>query len=400
LLRQNKLYQHHLEEEVKRRTAELHQAQKLEAIGTLAAGIAHDFNNILGAIVGFTELALLKSNREDDVFQDLHQVKLGCRRAKELVSLILTFSRKASARRDQIRIAPIIKEAIKLLRATIPTTVEIRQHISDEPHSITADATEIHQIVMNLCTNAYHALIERQGTIEVTLQPVDIEQQDLQALHLKNTGHYLQLQVRDNGTGMEQDVLERIFDPFFTTKEAGQGTGLGLSVTHGIVQECNGSIVAESTPGRGSCFSLFFPIVASRKTQRETALDNLPRGDASILFVDDEEPLRILARNMLEYLGYTVTTCATGIEAIELFEQDPDHFDMVITDQSMPGIPGIELARVLVAKQPTLPVLLCTGYSSVVEEAKAEQGISGFLLKPLSIGTLAREVQRLLVTST
>lgn len=391
LVKENKKYQHFLEEEVEKKTAELHQAQKLEAIGTLAGGIAHDFNNILAAIMGFTELAQCKTERDAEVSEYLQQVLKASNRARELVLQILTFSRKTDTNRHPIQASLIIKEAIKLLRATLPVTAELNQHIITGKTLIQADPTEIHQIITNLCTNAFHALPGEQGTITVGLDEISIPEDD----HGVKAGQYMQLTVSDTGCGMEPATLSNIFDPFFTTKEKGQGTGLGLSVVHGIVTACNGTITVESEPGQGTTFTLLFPVVKAENVEKVETVAPLPLGSESILFVDDEEDLRLLTERMLIYLGYRVTSCSSGQEALAMVREDPAAFDLVITDQSMPLMPGTELARQLLAIRPDLPILLCTGYSSMIDEKKAlSMGLKGFLLKPLSVTVLARELRK------
>ncbi|MEN8189813.1 MAG: response regulator [Thermodesulfobacteriota bacterium] len=387
LVRENKKYQAYLEDEIQRRTAELHQAQKLEAIGTLAGGIAHDFNNILGAIMGFTELALIKTGEDGQLHEDLLQIKKASLRAKDLVLQILTFSRKSITEHHPVQVALIIKEALKLLRATLPATVQLTQNIQANDEMIMADPTEIHQVITNLCTNAFHALPSEQGQIDIELS--------VRTSLAGEADDYLMLRVADNGFGMTREIKNKIFNPFFTTKEKGMGTGLGLSVVHGIVTESDGTVEVESSPGKGSVFTLLFPIVKAAQRTKESVISNMPVGDESILLVDDEEPLRVLGKRMLSYLGYTVTCCRSGPEALERLKDSKT--DTLITDQSMPGMPGTELIRQAQKIQPGLPTLLCTGFSSIIDEEKAAaSGIKNFLLKPLAITTLAQAVRQAL----
>lgn len=394
LVKENKKYQDFLEEEVQRKTAELHQAQKLEAIGILAGGIAHDFNNILSAIMGFAELAQCKSEKGSEVSEYLRQVLKASYRARELVRQILTFSRKTDTERHPVQAALVIKEAIKLLRATLPMTTQLNQQIRKDKTLIMADPTEIHQVMTNLCTNAFHALPEEQGIITVGIDEISITKDDLNRFPELTAGNYLELTVSDNGCGMDSTVMASIFDPFFTTKEKEQGTGLGLSVVHGIVTACGGTITAQSEPGKGTTFTLLFPVIKGVDVEKVETAEVLPFGNESILFVDDEKDLRLLAKRMLAYLGYSVVCCSSGQEALEKVREASTAFDLVITDQSMPIMPGIELSRQLLAINPDLPVLLCTGYSSVINEEKAlAEGLSGFLLKPLSIKVLARKIR-------
>lgn len=396
LIMENRRYQSFLEDEVQKKNAELQQAQKLEAIGTLAGGIAHDFNNILAAIIGFTELALLKTEKESEVADYLAQVQKAGQRAKDLVLQLLTFSRKTDTNRHPIQAALIIKEALKFTQSTLPTTARITHFINAKETLILADPTEIHQIITNLCTNAFHALPDEQGTITVTLDEISNNTDEVRKQAKPAAGNYLQLTVSDDGCGMDPVIQKSIFDPFFTTKEKEQGTGLGLSVVHGIVTDCGGTIRVKSEPGKGSTFTLLFP--ATETSSQETApVVSLPCGNERILFVDDEEELRLLAERMLTYLGYSVLCCSSGQEALEKFKEDTAAFDLVITDQSMPQMPGTELTKELFSISPGLPILLCTGYSSMIDKEKAmAMGIRGFLLKPLSISKIAQEIRTIL----
>lgn len=396
LVEENKKYQKYLEEEVQKKTAELQQAHKLEAIGTLAGGIAHDFNNILATIMGFTELALLKTDKNSDIVENLNHVLKASNRAKDLVLQILTFSRKAETDRRPIQASLVIKEALRLMQATLPATVELIQHISANTTSILANPTEIHQVLANLCTNAFHALPDEQGTITVKLDEYTISEHN--PLDLKNgqVGDYLRLVVSDTGCGMTQETLNNIFDPFFTTKEKGRGTGLGLSVVHGIVTGCKGSVNVESEFGHGTVITVLLPVTKAAVAVETEAVVQPPGGTERILFVDDEKDLRKIAELMLSYLGYSVVCCASGLEALDKINNDCSQFDLVITDQSMPEMPGIELASQLLNICPGIPILLCTGYSSMVDEETAlSYGIKGFLLKPLSVNVMAQEIRRI-----
>ena len=393
LISENKQYQNFLEEEVARRTNELHQAQKLEAVGTLAGGIAHDFNNILSAIIGYSDLVLLKYSSIPPLCDDLEKIRQAGQRAKELVAQILTFARKSDIEHHPIEIAPIVKEVLKLLRATIPATVEIRQQVYEGPEKVMADAIEIHQVVMNLCTNAFHALAQERGTIEVTLHLYDLDQGNQLALP---AGCYLCLKVTDNGCGMDSQLAQRVFDPFFTTKKKDVGTGLGLAVVHGIVQSCQGAVMVESEPGQGSTFTVCLPVVTATDVapQQETAATPMGRQER-ILWVDDEEALRDLAERMLVFWGYRPTCIASGQEALEVMAKEP--FDLLVTDQTMPGMPGTELVQAVKSRWPELPIIICTGYSSMVDEAKAKAlGADGYLEKPLELSLVANMIRSLL----
>ena len=397
LVRENKRYQTHLEEEIERRTAELQQAQKLEAIGTLAGGIAHDFNNILGAIMGFTDLALLKVENNIPLEKDLQQVKQAAHRAKELVLQILTFSRKSETKKHPIQLSLIIKETLKLLRATLPATTHLSQHVEARDAKILADPIEIHQVLTNLFTNAFHALPEEKGEVSVTLRLRQGKGSSLEGSGGQKNTDLLELQVKDDGCGMDRETIAQIFDPFFTTKEKGLGTGLGLSVVHGIVTDCGGTIDVISTPGEGTRFTLLFPVVEGEDAMEVIASLDVQGGCESILLVDDEEPLRELGSRMLSYLGYSVECCASGPEALQLLQKSAKDYDLLVTDQSMPGMPGTELIREVQKIAPDLPVLLCTGFSSMIdEETVQELGVNGFILKPLTMKTLSQEVRKIL----
>jgi PAS domain S-box-containing protein len=376
---------------------QLRQAQKMEAIGTLAGGIAHDFNNILAAIIGYTEMVLFKSGKESPVRHNLEQVLRAGNRAKELVKQILAFSRQTEQEFKPIQIGINIKEALKLLRASLPTTIEIRQHISGDTGLVLADPTQIHQVVMNLCTNAAHAMRTNGGVLEVTL---DLEELDAQAVERYAElvpGCYLHLQVTDSGHGMTSEIMARIFDPFFSTKIPGEGTGMGLAVVHGIVRSHGGAIEVSSAVGEGTIFHVLFPRIENgTATETKTAV-RMPRGTERILFVDDEEDMADMGRQMLTHLGYQVTASTNSREALELFRRDPFRFDLIITDQTMPHMTGMELSREILAIRQGMPIILCTGFSEIVtaEEARA-QGIREFILKPIVTLELATAIRQIL----
>ena len=380
----------------KRLEAQLHQAQKMEAIGTLAGGIAHDFNNILSAVLGYTELAMYKVRDGKDNLQDLEKVFAAGERARNLVTQILSFSRQSDHERKPIQITPIIKEALKLLRASIPAYIEIRTDLPSNPGSISADPTQIHQVLMNLCTNASHAMQETGGVLEVALKSVVLGESDAARHTDLSPGPCQRLTVSDTGYGIEPGVMDRIFEPFFTTKGRDEGTGMGLSVVHGIVKSHGGAVVVYSEPGRGTTFHLFFPELESRGMENP-AVDRsspLPAGNEHILLVDDEEPLVDIGSQILRSLGYRVTGLVSSVKALEMFKADPESFDLVITDQTMPQMTGIELARELLAVRPQLPIILCTGFSSMVTMDNAPQlGLRSLVTKPLLAQELALAVR-------
>jgi PAS domain S-box-containing protein len=378
---------------------QLQQAQKMEAIGTLAGGIAHDFNNILGAIIGYTEIADLQAPEDTKVKASLKEVLKAGRRARDLVKQILAFSRKGDHERIPMQIAPIIKEALKLLKSTLPSTIEIRHDIKGETGVVQAEPTQIHQILMNLCANAAHAMGEEGGVLEIAIDNVELGSSDSESGYFDiPPGNYLRLTVSDTGEGMPREVLERIFEPYYTTREKGEGTGLGLSVVHGIVKSYGGTITAYSEPGKGSTFHVYFPLFQEKGEAPETEeITPIPTGNEHILFIDDEPVLVDLGKQMLNGLGYKVTTRTSSIEALELFKIKPGQFDLVITDMTMPHMTGEKLARELMKIRSDIPVIICTGYSEYISKEKANKmGIRAFIMKPLVMRDLANTVRKIL----
>jgi PAS domain S-box-containing protein len=368
---------------------QLIQSQKMEAIGTLAGGIAHDFNNVLAAIMGYVELAMFDALPGSKVQEELDQVLKATHRATDLVRQILTFSRKTGQERQPIDPEHLVGEALKLIRATLPTTIEIRQYIQSDGAKVLANATQMHQVIMNLCTNAAHAMEENGGTIEVRLGKKEF-QGATAGQHGVSPGTYLEISITDTGHGIPPALKERIFDPYFTTKAQGKGTGMGLAVARGIVQSHGGAIDVDSDPGEGTCFRILFPITTAMIDVTTENMESLPTGTESVLFVDDEPVLVDLGQQMLRRLGYKVTRCENSQEALDLFKKDPYRFDLVITDTTMPNMTGDILASQLLALRPDLPVFLCTGYSEQITPEKAVRiGIAAFLMKPLSVSDLA-----------
>jgi PAS domain S-box-containing protein len=376
--------------------ARLQQAQKMEAIGTLAGGIAHDFNNILTAVLGYTEMALDDAEDGGLLHNNLQEVIVAGNRAKDLVKQILAFSRQAEQELRPVQVELIVKEAIKLLRASIPSTVEIEQDI--QSHSaILADSTQIHQVLMNLCTNADNAMRDTGGILKVSLSNVAIDS-EFEARRLGiNTGEYLCLRVGDTGHGIPAEVMGRIFDPFFTTKERDKGTGMGLSVVHGIIKSHRGAITVQSEVNIGTTFKVLLPIIQSQVHPSADSGDGLPTGNERILFVDDEKILADLGRQMLGRLGYSAECRTSSIEALELFKTRPDQFDLVITDMTMPNLTGEKLAQQLMSIRPDIPVILCTGFSEQITEEKAKKmGIRKYIFKPMVMNKLAQTVREVL----
>ncbi len=374
---------------------QLRQAQKMEAIGTLAGGIAHDFNNILSIIFGYTELALMDTDREN-CRSHLEEVTKGAQRAKELVQQILTFSRKMEQQKHPLQISLVVKEALKMLRASIPTTIEIKHNILSDA-TVLADPTQIHQVMMNFCTNAYHAMRETGGTLSVSLSEVELGD-DFTEAGLE-PGRYLKLEISDTGCGIAPAIKEKIFEPYFTTKKQGEGTGLGLSVVHGIVKSHRGHITVESEEGKGTSIQVYLPVIEekSAELQTPTAPELLDGNGEHILFVDDEEQIRGVTTAILSKHGYQVTTFANGTEALAEFNQHPEHYQLLITDMTMPSMTGAELARQVLALRPKIPIILCTGQSDLINREKAlAMGIADYLSKPFKIQTILEAIRNAL----
>ncbi|NOX80324.1 MAG: PAS domain S-box protein [Deltaproteobacteria bacterium] len=382
----------------KRLEGELRQAQKMEAIGTLAGGVAHDFNNILTAIFGYTELALYKVTADSELRRPLEQVRKAAERARSLVQQILAFSRKTGEEQHPLEIGPIVGEALKLLRSSIPTTISIESSIESKG-LVMADSTQIHQIVMNLCTNGYQAMREHGGILSIRVADVECSGERLAPDIDLPPGSYVQLTVRDTGTGMDNETRKRIFDPYFTTKDIGEGTGLGLAVVHGIVRGYRGTIMVESHPGRGAVFTVYLPRLApdnARELQNEAG-GKFAGGTERIMFVDDEEQIVEMSRQMLTQFGYTVTTFTSSTKALDHFFADPQGIDLVITDLTMPAMSGKQLASSILADRPDLPIILCTGYSEDMNQNLAtEMGIRRFVQKPLIMRDLLQTIRTVL----
>jgi signal transduction histidine kinase/CheY-like chemotaxis protein len=377
---------------------QLRQVQKLEALGTLAGGIAHDFNNVLSPIVGFTELAMDDVPKDGELYNDLQEIFNAAIRARDLVKQILAFSRQAKSERVPLKVQLIVKEVLKLLRATLPTTIALTRHIDENCGPVLADPTDMHRIIMNLCTNAFHAMRDQGGELKVTLENCVLGSDErVPSLNLPS-GKYLKLTVSDTGVGMDEATRERIFDPYFTTKLPGEGTGMGLAVVHGIVKSCDGDILVFSERGKGTTFELYFPRIESDAEGSES-LDGepVPGGNEHILLVDDEAQIVFMMRQMLNHLGYRVTTRTSSIEALEVFAVSPGKFDIIITDQTMPNMTGDELALKLMSIRKDIPVIICTGFSEKISEEKArKKGIRALLMKPVIKQEMARTIREVL----
>lgn len=372
------------------------QTEKMEAMGTLAGGIAHDFNNILTAIIGYAYIANRELEEGSKAQKAIHEIHSAGNRAKDLVKQILAFSRRDEQVKKPLFIQGIIKEALKLLRATIPASVEIRQFISAESCVILAEPTQILQLLLNLSTNSIHAM-RGKGVLEISIRRVELGPEEIAHLHGRQPGTYIELAVSDTGCGIDPSIMPRIFDPFFTTKAVGEGTGMGLSVVHGIVKSHGGLLTVDSTPGEVTVFHAYFPAV-EKSADENTAKGEPPyTGTEKILFVDDEETIAKLGDLTLSRFGYQVTALTSSEVALDLFTKNPDHFDLVITDQSMPHLSGSELALELFKVRPRIPIILCTGYSTLISEEEAKElGICEFVVKPLVEKKLARVVRMVL----
>jgi nitrogen-specific signal transduction histidine kinase/ActR/RegA family two-component response regulator len=367
-------------------------AQKMEAIGTLAAGISHDFNNILSGIMGYTELALLQAPEGSALRERLEKIRDGSQRAANLVRQILAFSRREENKMGPVQLSSIIKEALKLLSSSLPPHISIVQDISSEPLSVNADPTQIHQLIMNLCTNAYHAMMESAaGTLEVTLRPEQVHDSGADKART-----YLTLRIRDTGCGMTPEVQARIFEPYFTTKQKGLGTGLGLSIVHTVVKKHHGDLRVTSMPGCGSAFEIRFPAVEQGGGLKSQTRQALPTGSERILIVDDEKDVAAIWRQILTRQGYQVESRNDPIQALMDFRRAPDRYDLMVTDQAMPGMTGVMLAEELTRIRPGFPVILCTGYFEEMRNIPRCPSIREHLTKPVNLTTLAQTVRRVI----
>jgi PAS domain S-box-containing protein len=373
----------------------LRQSQKMEAIGTLAGGIAHDFNNILAIIMGHAELALLKISPGNAPAGHLDEILKASERARQLVAQILTISRRAESKAIPCDLGPIVKETLKFLRSLLPASIEIRAHL-EASGTVVVDPTNLHQVVMNLGTNAFHAMEDRGGVLEVSLGDVRIEEADAASQGLE-AGRYARLTVSDTGTGIAPETVHRIFEPYFTTKEAGKGTGLGLSVVHGIVTTAGGALKVYSEPGLGTTFHVYLPVSASPGPGQTEQQEESARGTERVLLVDDEPTIVALEQESLEALGYRVTARTSPAEALAAFLAQPTQFDLVITDLTMPRLNGEALARKVLEARPGLPVLICTGFSEALTAERVQAiGVRGVLTKPVPRARLARAVREAL----
>jgi PAS domain S-box-containing protein len=384
------------------------QAQKMQALGTLAGGIAHDFNNMIFAILGFVRLALKQAESGSKSEEYLQQIQSAGLRASELVRQILTFSRQTEQDKKPVHVAGLFKEISKMLRATLPPSLSIEMEVEDAiQHSlqeegppqdvILGDPIQVHQVIMNLCTNAAHAMGETGGTLCLRLRTAEIDKDQARGLLEQNPGDYLEISISDTGHGIEPSIIEQIYDPFFTTKPPGEGTGMGLAVVHGIVKSHGGSVSVTSQVGKGTTFTVLLPKLTENEKEQTEAVRQIPTGNEHILFVDDEGLLVQMVGEMLAQLGYRVTARTNPREALELFLANPDDFHLVITDQTMPDLTGIELSRAILEARPEMPIILLTGYSEAASQEKATQlGIEELIMKPVVEEQIAQAIRHVL----
>ncbi|MEN8199674.1 MAG: response regulator [Thermodesulfobacteriota bacterium] len=385
--------------EWKRMESQLQQSQKMQAIGTLAGGIAHDFNNILTPIIGHAELLYPKVEPDGMVQNGLDIILQSAKRATELVNQILSFSRGQQEKVVLGHLQPVIRETLKLLRSSFPSTIKIEKDLDMQCGPVEADLTQMHQLIMNLCTNSGHAMEQYGGILKVSLSCREILVEDCLQQPSLSPGPHLCIEVSDTGCGMTQDLQDRIFEPYFTTKGKGKGTGLGLAVAHGIVASCKGNISVSSEPGRGSTFRILLPVAREDQARKELALDalSLPRGEEHILLVDDEPEVLDVAEEILTSLGYRVTPENSSKKALELFQSRKNDFDLILTDLTMPEMTGIKLSTEILTIRPEVPVILCTGFSDLIStEQVLDLGIREYLYKPISLHDMATHVRRIL----
>ena len=396
LKKEIEMRQHHEKEKAKLEN-QLLQLQKMETIGTLAGGIAHDFNNILTPILGYTEMALEELSEESVLRYDIEQINGAATRGKDLVQQILTFSRQVDFDKRPLKLDDIVREVMKLIRASFPSNIEIRQDLDSNCGTVMADATQMHQIIMNLCTNAYHAMMSSGGELKVKLDKVNVGTKPVNGLAKIEKGTYVRLTISDTGHGMDKLTMERIFEPFFTKKEVGSGSGLGLSVVHGIVNNYNGSIVVKSEPGKGSTFMIYLPQHSASFVRGKDAAHKLKKGNGSILFVDDEKEITFMGKRMLESLGYNVNIKTDSQEALLDFKKNPFKYDLLVTDQAMPKMMGTELISEVRQIRPDLKSIIITGYqNSIPKDALKQFGIADIISKPLILSEFSELIRKVL----
>lgn len=381
---------------------ELRQSQKMEAVGTLAAGIAHDFNNILTGILGYTEISINKLPEDSNAKEGMERVYESGLRAADLVKQILTYCRQGEQEMKHIYVAPVVKEVLSLLRASLPATIRIRQELSYPLSNLMvhADPTQLYQVLMNLGTNALHAMREKGGVLSVEMAALDLDDMFVKQNPDLKTGPYLRLTVSDTGYGMKPEVMERVFDPYFTTKNIGEGTGLGLSVVSGIIKKHGGALTVYSEPDKGTAFHIYLPLVETDVSGSTDSTAEPLRGNERILFVDDEDVIVAMGQEILEDLGYHVTSEKNSTMALKRFSSNAESFDLLVTDMSMPGLSGKELAGKIREIRPDMPIIICSGYTELNTASDAlEAGFDGFLMKPYTTRMLAEVIRNALTLS-
>ncbi len=383
--------------EFKTISGQLQQAHKMEAIGTLAGGIAHEFNNLLGIILGNTELAMDDVPQWNMALNNLKEIRKASLRARDVVKQILALSRKDDQHLKPVSMGAIVRDALKLIRSSIPAIIEIRQNMTSHFDTLNGDATQLNQVLINLCANAAHAMGNKKGILEINLEDIRLDPEKASHFLGLDPGRYVKLSIGDTGCGIAPGTMDKIFDPYFTTKAVGEGTGMGLAITQNIVKQHGGTISVQSAPGKGTTFQVLLPVINRRAQTEIEVAQTCFKGDERILFVDDEKMMVEIFQPMLQRLGYTATATTSSLDALKIFSRQPDQFDLVITDQTMPKLTGDDLAGKMMALRPDLPIILCTGHSELIDEKKAKKiGISAYLSKPIVMGKLARTVREVL----
>ncbi len=376
---------------------QLAHAHKMESIGTLAGGIAHDFNNILHMILGNSELATKDIPKSSAAWSKIEQIKSASLKASGIVNQLLRFSRNTEPEFKAINAVSVIKEVVKFLQSTIPASIEINTRLPDTDITILADHVQIYQVLLNICTNASQAMEETGGLLTITAQNVSLGKKEVKRHPDLSVGDHIKITIEDTGPGIPHDITDKIFDPYFTTKEIGKGSGLGLAIVHGIVQSHNGIILLENQINQGAVFTVFFPMIDGHPTMEVEPLNQLPTGTENILFVDDEPIIVDVSQQTLEHLGYKVEVRLNPREALDLFQKDPTAFDLIITDMTMPGMSGAELSKKILGIRPDMPIIICTGHSSLIDEKMAEDmGIAAFVMKPVEMQKIARTIREVL----
>ena len=385
------------EEERNNLESQLFQMQKMETIGTLAGGIAHDFNNILTPILGYAEMALEELSEDDNLRYDIEQINNAAIRAKDLVQQILTFSRQVEIDMKPLQLHHVIREVLSLVKASFPANIEIIQDLDPDCGTVMADSTQIHQIIMNLCTNASHAMAEFGGTLKIELSLTEVNRSLVRKVPKLKTGSYVCLIISDTGHGMDKETMQRIFEPFFTKKEVGAGSGLGLSVVHGLVNSFNGAITVDSKPEKGTKFTIYLPQHGETRSKKVMDLDKMKKGKEHILFIDDEEEITFMGKRMLESLGYKVTIHTSSLAALEDFVSSPKLFDLVVSDQTMPNMLGTDLIEKMKQLRPDLKAVIITGFGdSITEEVAKDKGINAIVIKPLILSKFSNLIRKIL----